>query len=162
MRLHRDDLNLYPIRETPSLLWRSASYQTILAVSAFSRFFIYALNKTEVHGLPRFIDLLKSRADYKTRRRGLITVSNHISVLDEPLIWGVLPLSFAAFHGYMNHRWSFGSHDICFKNAFTSHFFTLGQTLPTHRGAYSPFGGPYQATMNEGVRLLSKISEKKP
>jgi monolysocardiolipin acyltransferase len=161
MRLHRDDFNLYPNLEVPSLFWRSASYQTILAVSAFSRFFIYALNKTEVHGLPRFLDLLKSRADYKTRRRGLLTVSNHISVMDEPLIWGVLPLSFAAFHGYMNHRWSFGSHDICFKNAFTSHFFTLGQTLPTHRSAHSPFGGPYQATMTEGVRLLSKISETK-
>ncbi|KIW62910.1 hypothetical protein PV04_09798 [Phialophora macrospora] len=161
MRRHRDDFSLYPNLEAPSLFWRCASYQTILAVSAFSRFFIYALNRTEVHGLPRFLDLLKSRADYKTRRRGLLTVSNHISVMDEPLIWGVLPLSFAAFHGYMNHRWSFGSHDICFKNAFTSHFFTLGQTLPTHRNAHSPFGGPYQATMTEGVRLLSKISETK-
>ncbi|ETI19264.1 hypothetical protein G647_09096 [Cladophialophora carrionii CBS 160.54] len=161
MRLLRDDLNLYPNLEAPSLFWRSASYQTILAVSAFSRFFIYALNRTEVHGLPRFLDLLKSRADYKTRRRGLLTVSNHISVMDEPLIWGVLPLSFAAFHGYMNHRWSLGSHDICFKNAFTSHFFTLGQTLPTHRSAHSPFGGPYQATMTEAVRLLSKISATK-
>lgn len=153
--------DLHRNRELPSFFWRSASYQTFLAVSTLSRLFLYTLNKTEVNGLPRFLDLLKSRSDYKTRRRGLLTVSNHISVLDDPVIWGVLPLSFAAFHGYMNHRWGFGSHDICFQNTPLSHFFTLGQVLPTHRKAHSPYGGPFQATMTEGVRLLSKISASK-
>ncbi|KIV82169.1 hypothetical protein PV11_04297 [Exophiala sideris] len=150
--------DLFTNTEAPSFFWRAASYQTLLAVNAFSRFFLYGLNKTEVNGLPRFLDLLKSRSDYKTRRRGLITVSNHISVMDDPLIWGVLPLSFAAIHGYMNHRWSLGSHDICFKNSALSHFFTLGQVLPIHRGYHSPYGGPFQATMTEAVRLLSKIN----
>lgn len=152
----RDDF--YPNAEQPSLFWRTATHQTLLVVSALSRAFIYGLNKTEVHGLPRFLDLLKSRSDSKTRRKGLLTVSNHISVIDDPLIWGVIPLSFAATHGYMNHRWSFGSHDICFTNGPLSHFFTMGQVLPTHRGAHSPYGGVFQATMTEGVRLLSKIS----
>jgi monolysocardiolipin acyltransferase len=155
----RDDL--YHNSEVPSLFWRSASHQTILAVSFLCRSFLYGLSKTEVNGLPRFLDLLKSRADYKTRRRGLLTVSNHISVLDDPVIWGVLPLSFTAIYGYMNFRWSFGSHDICFQNGPLSHFFTLGQVLPTHRGFYSPYGGPFQATMTEGVRLLSKITTTK-
>ncbi|EXJ93237.1 hypothetical protein A1O3_01794 [Capronia epimyces CBS 606.96] len=158
--LGHDDL--YPNAELPSFFWRSASHQTILAVSTLSRLFLYGLNKTEVNGLPRFLDLLRSRSDYKTRSKGLLTVSNHISVLDDPLIWGVLPLSFGAFHGYMNHRWTFGSHDICFQNTALSHFFTLGQVLPTHRGAYSPHGGPFQATMTEGVRLLSKITTSQP
>ncbi|KAK5453021.1 Lyso-phosphatidylcholine acyltransferase [Exophiala xenobiotica] len=150
--------DIYLNAELPSLFWRTASYQTILATSAVARAFLYGLNKTEVHGLPRFLEILKSRSDYRTRRKGLLTVSNHISVLDDPLIWGVLPLSFAAFHGYMNHRWSFGSHDICFQNGPLSHFFTLGQVLPIHRSAHSPYGGPFQATMTEGVRLFSKIS----
>ena len=81
MRLSRDDLNLYPNLETPSLFWRTASHQTIVAASAFSRLFLFALSKTEVNGLPRFLDLLKSRADYKTRRRGLLTVSSNFSLL---------------------------------------------------------------------------------
>ena len=158
------DEDLQPNTELPSLFWRSASHQTFLTVATLSRLFLYTLNKTEVHGLPRFLDLLKSRSDYKTRRRGLLTVSNHISVLDEPLVWGVLPLSFAAFHGYMNHRWALGSYDICFTNSPLSHFFTLGQVLPTHRSAHSPagFGGPFQATMTEAVRLFSKLSTRKP
>jgi monolysocardiolipin acyltransferase len=148
--------------EQPSLFWRSASHQTLLTVAALCRGFLFGLNRTEVHGLPRFLDLLKSRSDYKTRKKGLLTVSNHVSVMDDPLIWGVLPLSFTAFHGYMNNRWSFGSHDICFKGPFLSHFFTLGQTLPTQRLAYSRWGGPFQPTMTEAVRLFSEINTHKP
>ncbi len=154
--------DLYPNTEVPSFLWRSSSHQTIFSIAALSRFFLFAFNKTEVHGLPRFLDLLKSRSDYQTRRKGLVTVSNHVSVLDDPLIWGVLPLSFAAFHGYMNHRWTFGSHDICFTNAFRSNFFSLGQTLPTHRLAHSQHGGIAQPTMMEGVRLLTTIFARRP
>lgn len=156
---HQD---LYSNVEQPSFFWRGASYQTMLAVGALCRTFLFGLNRTQVNGLPRFLDLLKSRSDYNTRRRGLVTVSNHISVMDDPLIWGVLPLSFTAFHGYQNNRWGFGSHDICFKNTVLSHFFTLGQVLPTHRSAHSQHGGPFQATMTEGVRLLSGISARKP
>lgn len=154
--------DLYPNTQAPSLFWRSTSHQTIFSVAAISRLFLYAFNKTEVHGLPQFLHLLKSRSDYNTRRKGLVTVSNHVSVLDDPLIWGVLPLSFTAFHGYMNHRWTFGSHDICFTNAFRSHFFSLGQVLPTHRLAHSKHGGLTQATLTEGVRLLSKVQARTP
>lgn len=153
--------DLYPNTEAPSFFWRSLSHHTIFSVAALSRLFLFAFNKTEVHGLPRFLDLLVSRSDYKRRRRGLVTVSNHLSVLDDPLIWGVLPLSFAALHGYMNHRWIFGSHDICFTNALRCHFFTLGQTLPTHRLAHSKHGGIAQPTLTEGVRLLSSIFARK-
>jgi monolysocardiolipin acyltransferase len=154
--------DLYPNTEVSSFFWRSSSHQTILSTAAISRLFLFAFNKTEVIGLPRFLDLLNSRSDYNTRRKGLVTVSNHVSVLDDPLIWGVLPLSFAAFHGYMGHRWTFGSHDICFTSAFRSHFFSLGQVLPTHRLAHSQHGGIAQPTLTEGVRLLSKIHARRP
>ena len=150
--------SLLPNGEQPSFFWRTTSHQTILAVAALTRGFLFGLNKTEVHGLDRFLNLLQSRADYKSRNKGLLTVSNHLSVIDDPLIWGVLPLSFTALDLYNNHRFAFASHDICFKNAFSSHFFTLGRTLPVHRLYHSPYGGPFQATMTEGVRLLSQIN----
>jgi monolysocardiolipin acyltransferase len=39
---------------------------------------------------------------------------------------------------------------------FLSTFFTLGQVLPTHRGAYSPVhGGLFQPTITQAIRLLS-------
>ena len=42
--------------------------------------------------------------------------------------------------------------DICRP---VSLFFTLGQTLPTHRLQHSPHGGLFQPTMREAIRLLS-------
>lgn len=38
---------------------------------------------------------------------------------------------------------------------FLSSFFSYGQVLPTHRGAYSPHGTPFQPTITEAIRLLS-------
>lgn len=37
-----------------------------------------------------------------------------------------------------------------------STFFTFGQVLPTHRSAYSPFGGLFQPTITQAIRLLSR------
>lgn len=159
-----DDIHSYLYRniEAPSFLWRSGSYSVILFIHTICRAALFGFNKAEVHGLDRFLHLLQARADYKTRTKGLITVSNHISVLDDPLIWGSLPMSFAAFSSYQNHRWSFGSHDLCFTNTPLSHFFTLGQTLPTHRIKHSIHGGLFQPTFTEGVRILSRIDDQQP
>ncbi|RMZ86536.1 hypothetical protein DV736_g6233, partial [Chaetothyriales sp. CBS 134916] len=157
------DERVVPNLEQPSRFWRVASHLSIVAVAALCKAFLYGLNTTEVYGRDGFLKLLKSRAKYQDRQRGLLTVSNHVSVLDDPLLWGTLPLSFTAQHLYQNHRFALGSHDIIFKNAFTSHFFTSGQTLPTHRQAHSPdAGGPFQATMTEAVGLFSRISTTMP
>jgi len=97
---------------------------------------------------------LDERVDVNGRERGLITVSNHVSVVDDPLIWGVLPFGYA--FNPSNHRWSLGSYDICFRNKALSTFFAFGQVLPTHRGSYSPLhGGLFQPTMTQAIRLLS-------
>jgi len=120
---------------------------------ALSRSFLFGLNDTEVIGLDRFLEVLDGRKDVDARERGLITVSNHVSVIDDPLIWGVLPLKYAFSPG--NHRWSLGSYDICFQNKALSTFFTFGQVLPTHRSAYSVHGGLFQPTITQAIRLLS-------
>lgn len=76
--------------------------------------------------------------------------------MDDPMIWGVLPF---AYHWNPNNtRWSLGSYDICFKKGqygFVSKFFTYGNTLPTQRIAHSKYGGLFQPTMTECIRLLS-------
>jgi monolysocardiolipin acyltransferase len=147
-----------PNLKQPSLFWRTASQATLLGTAVLCRAFLYGLNKTEVHGFAAFYDLLRSRDDPTKRERGLLTVSNHVSVMDDPIIWGTLPLSGHRFGSPQKIRWGFGSHDICFTGAFRSQFFTLGQVLPTHRSAHSQFGGPYQYTMTEAIRLLSPIT----
>lgn len=149
--------HLYQNTEIPSWLWRSGSYSVILGIHVVCRTALKVFNRTEVHGLPEFLKLLEARSNYIERKRGLITVSNHISVLDDPVIWGSLPLSWAVRNTHRSHRWSFASHDLCFTNTALSHFFTLGQCLPTHRIKHSPYGGLFQPTFTEAVRLLSRI-----
>lgn len=75
------------------------------------------------------------------------------SSLDDPLMWGALPHRY--FWKPNNMRWSMGSYDICFQNSLVSAFFSFGNTLPTHRSAHSKFGGLFQPTMTECIRLLS-------
>jgi len=107
----------------------------------------------EVIGLDRFLETLDKRKDVEGRERGLITVSNHISVIDDPLMWGVLPFKYSFDPN--NHRWGLGSYDLCFTNKGLSTFFTLGQVLPTHRLLHSPHGGLFQPTVTQAIRLLS-------
>ncbi|KAG9246702.1 hypothetical protein BJ878DRAFT_436722 [Calycina marina] len=139
----------------PSLPWRFSSAATMGFISSVSKAFLYGLSNVEVTGLDRFLDILEKRKDIEGRGRGLITVSNHVSIVDDPLIWGVLPFSHAL--NPSNHRWSLGSYDICFKNKGLSTFFSLGQVLPMHRGDYSPpsQAGLFQSTMTQAIRLLS-------
>ncbi|KAF2270029.1 hypothetical protein CC78DRAFT_188974 [Lojkania enalia] len=66
--------------EAPSAPWRAASAVTVGAVGALCRGFLFGLSRTEVHGLEGFLKLLDERRDVKERERGLITVSNHVSV----------------------------------------------------------------------------------
>ncbi|TVY32383.1 Lysophosphatidylcholine acyltransferase [Lachnellula subtilissima] len=145
-----------PPPSTPSLSlpWRFSSSLIMGLTGSLSRGFLFGMNRTEVVGLDRFLETLDNRKNVEGRARGLITVSNHVSVIDDPLIWGVLPFKYA--FSPSNHRWSLGSYDICFQNKFLSSFFTYGQVLPTHRGDYSPIhGGLFQPTITQAIRLLS-------
>ncbi|KAI0543862.1 acyltransferase [Xylaria curta] len=141
------------LAEQPSPPWRMTSSMAMGLTAALSRIFLYGLNSVEVTGLQRFLDILDKRKDVEARQRGLLTVCNHISVMDDPLMWGVLPFKYA--FNPSNHRWGLGAHDICFKNDLLGAFFSAGQVLPTHRLHYSPHGGVFQPTISQAIRLLS-------
>ncbi|EFQ33265.1 acyltransferase [Colletotrichum graminicola M1.001] len=138
--------------DQPSLPWRIASAAIMGLTGAISRAFLHGLNDVQTEGLPQFLDLLDKRRP-GAPERGLITVSNHISVLDDPLIWGALPLKYN--FAPLSARWGLGAHDICFKNGLFKSFFSLGQVLPTYRMLHSPYGGLFQPTMTEAIRLVS-------
>ncbi|KAB8278753.1 hypothetical protein BDV30DRAFT_203578 [Aspergillus minisclerotigenes] len=76
--------------------------------------------------------------------------------MDDPIMWGFLPLRYNFGFSNWNRRWGFGSHDICFQGRPLSLFFTMGQVLPTHRLAHSPYGGVAQPAVTQAIRLLSK------
>jgi len=57
----------------PPMLTRAISSLTLGGVGFLCRSFLFALSRTEVHGLDNFLELLDERKDPKKRERGLIT-----------------------------------------------------------------------------------------
>lgn len=57
----------------PSLPWRVGSSMVMAFTGTLSRAFLFGLNRTEVHGLDDFLEVLDGRADIEGRERGLIT-----------------------------------------------------------------------------------------
>ena len=64
----------------PPWTHRALSAFTIGSVGFLCRSFLYGLSRTETHGLDKFLEILDERRDETKRERGLITVSNHMSV----------------------------------------------------------------------------------
>ncbi|KVH92134.1 N-acylphosphatidylethanolamine synthase isoform X1 [Cynara cardunculus var. scolymus] len=115
----------------------------IMAVGTFAKAVAILLNSTSVHNADTLLRLVRSRPPGVP----LITVSNHMSTLDDPVMWG--------FKGFPTcdanlQRWVLAAEDICFKNTVFSYFFRLGKCIPITRG-----GGIYQEHMSEALDLLS-------
>ncbi|KAH9725111.1 Tafazzin family protein [Citrus sinensis] len=115
----------------------------IMAVGAFAKVVANFLNTASVHNADTLINLVRSRPPGVP----LISVSNHMSTLDDPVMWG--------FRGFPTMdaelaRWVLAAEDICFKNSILSYFFRVGKCIPITRG-----GGIYQEHMNEALERLS-------
>lgn len=79
----------------------------------------------------------------------LITLSNHISCIDDPVLWAVLlPFNYY-FTKTDSVRWSAAAVDICFSKSWHSAFFSLGKTFPIIRGI-----GVNQPAMDFALALL--------
>lgn len=115
----------------------------IAAVGAFAKAVTTLLNTTTVHNADNLLRLVRSRPPGVP----LLTVSNHMSTLDDPLMWGFkgFPITDAKLA-----RWVLAAEDICFRNTVMSYFFRLGKCIPITRG-----GGIYQEHMNEALERLS-------
>lgn len=114
------------------------------AVGSLSKAWVSFLNSTTVHNADTLLHLVRSRPNGLP----LITVSNHMSTLDDPLLWGFkgFPICDANLS-----RWVLAAEDICFKSSPLSYFFRLGKCIPITRG-----GGIYQEHMNEALERLSE------
>ncbi|KAL5215668.1 hypothetical protein ABZP36_007069 [Zizania latifolia] len=115
----------------------------VAAVGALAKAYASLLNTTTVHNADALLRLVSSRPPGTP----LLTVSNHMSTMDDPLMWG--------FKGFPTTdaklgRWVLTAEDICFRNVFMSYIFRLGKCVPITRGA-----GIYQDYMNEALELLS-------
>ncbi|ORY83284.1 acyltransferase-domain-containing protein [Protomyces lactucae-debilis] len=127
-----------------SVAWKAASVVTLGTVGMLSKAFLYGTQSVTTHGREAFVKMLQ------TRKRPVISVCNHISVMDEPLLWGVMPAK--TLFNPTHVRWSMGSADICFTNKVLSTFFSSGQTLATYRHG----AGMFQPALDDAITLLSQ------
>lgn len=67
----------------------------------------------QVNGLDKFMQILADEAR-RGEGRGVLTYANHISVVDDPAVWGCMPMS--AFQNSATTRWTLGASDILFTN----------------------------------------------
>ncbi|GAA5922283.1 lysophosphatidylcholine acyltransferase [Sporobolomyces koalae] len=112
-----------------------------LVVGGFSKAFLKAgCREVRVDGLPAFLDRLN-------KDRGVLTISNHVSVVDEPFMWGSIPLR--NFLNPKTLRWTLGASDMMFNGKLDSWFFRKGQVIETFRGK-----GIYQDAIDLASRKL--------
>lgn len=131
------------VRSRDSLLWRASSAATLSFTSLLAKSFWYGAFRSKATGVEEFRRILEN----KSRDRGIVTVANHISVLDDPVAWSCLPLRNSLKPSLC--RWTLGAQDICFTNSFFSLYFSLGQVIPTSRGQ-----GIYQRAIDVAVEKL--------
>ncbi|KAI9357864.1 acyltransferase-domain-containing protein [Pilaira anomala] len=127
-----------------SVLWQLGTKMVVGVAGLLAKGFINA-SDTHVIGLDKFLNIIND----PTRTRGVITVSNHKSVLDDPFLWGVLPLK--NFWDVDRMRWVMGAADICYTTVLKSYFFACGKTIPAIRGA-----GIYQPGVDLAIKRLNE------
>ena len=126
--------------------WKAASRVTIAATGITAKLALETLFKTETRNLDILLEAYRTS---KIESRGLVTVMNHTTVVDEPLVWGVLPYRHLLHRSGV--RWALGAENICFKNRFLGLYFSLGQVLATSR-----FGaGPFQGCIDAAIHMVS-------
>ncbi|EPQ53267.1 acyltransferase-domain-containing protein [Gloeophyllum trabeum ATCC 11539] len=104
-------------------------------------------SSVSVNGLDILLEALRS--EEREKGRGVVTVANHLSTLDDPLIWGIMP--WRSFLSERTTRWALGAADIIFTNPIFSAFFRNGQVLETFRGK-----GIYQPSVDTAVSKLNR------
>ncbi|XP_043203614.1 tafazzin-like isoform X2 [Amphibalanus amphitrite] len=145
--LHKEAIPAWPfaIMKSHPWLWKLRKSCIVPPVGVLSKIFFEYLSRSQVFNREALLELVGNRAD----GQGLVTVSNHYSCLDEPVLNGMLNWRHLLSPDVM--RWSPAAHDICFTRPFHCWFFTSGKCVPIVRGE-----GVYQRAMNFLVERLRR------
>lgn len=132
----------------PKIVWKFGSSITVPMVGLLSRFWTTCLNTTTVHNHHVFLNVTNQH--YRDNKKPLITICNHTSCIDDPLVWGAL-LPWKWHLNSDRQRWSAAAEEICFSKTSHAVFFAFGKTFPVVRGM-----SIYQPSMDFAVELLKE------
>lgn len=111
--------------------WELALRPAVLTVlGGASRLWMHVLNDTKVEGSEILAAAVQSRAP----GRGLLTVSNHVCALDDPLVVAAAMPALSLLN-CTELRWTLCATDRCFKGGMADSFFRAAKVLPVQRGA---------------------------
>ena len=120
-----------PRTSEESWLLKLARAAAISEVTVWSRLVLEVFNDFKVVGdEKKYKNLMSLVHQGKQRQRGLITVSNHTSVFDDP----VLQACIVKFLPPDLMRWGVCKESICFRNALAASFTGAGKVLPVKVG----------------------------
>lgn len=126
-KIHQRNLTYISTPDLTPRAWLGTN-AIILLVGSFSKVLLSGLNRMHTYNLPALHDVIERR----TPGRGLLTVSNHQSVMDDPFLLGsLLPTRILVDSARM--RWGLCSLDICFQDALVSRVLRLGKAMPIQR-----------------------------
>lgn len=132
--------------ESDSVLTRVLQAVAVPVLGNVCHVFMHGFNRVQIFGAEKLNQALLHRPDNK----GLITVSNHVASMDDPLVIASLLPSNVMLYA-QNIRWTLCATDRCFRNPVTSAFFKYVKVLPVSRG-----DGIYQKGMDMAVSKLNK------
>lgn len=134
------------VAEDDSVIFRMLQAVAVPLLGNVCHVFMNGLNRVQVHGLEKLHDVLLNRP----KNKPLITVSNHVAAMDDPLIIASL-LPPRVLLDAQNLRWTLCATDCCFSNPVTSGFFRSVKVLPVSRG-----DGIYQKGMDMAISKLNR------
>ncbi|CAF0956400.1 unnamed protein product [Rotaria sordida] len=136
----------WPFPERPSIFYKAISTLTIGLVGSFSKFWMKCATSLRIENG----EILRNAVLNRDPDRPLITVANHHSCMDDPLLFGAtMPLR--VFWNRRRMRWSLGADDIVFTMRKHQMFFSLGKTIPVTRG-----DGVYQRPMDFALEQVNQ------
>ncbi|KAJ1845737.1 Lyso-phosphatidylcholine acyltransferase [Coemansia sp. RSA 2703] len=125
--------------------WQPLSTMVVgAATTAMSVFLKLGFKKVVVEDLHKLTNIVED----PLRSQPVITITNHESTMDDPVMWGILPLRMRWQPKMV--RWTLGAQELLYRNPASNAFFALGQTIPTVRG-----DGIYQLAVEIALRRLA-------
>ncbi|XVF41872.1 hypothetical protein PTKIN_Ptkin01aG0315500 [Pterospermum kingtungense] len=131
--------------EEDSAIYRMLQAVAVPFIGNVCHVFMNGLNRVQVYGLEKLHDALLNRP----KNKPLLTVSNHVASVDDPLVIASL-LPPRVLLDAQNLRWTLCASDRCFSNPVTSAFFRSVKVLPVSRG-----DGIYQKGMDMAIAKLN-------
>ncbi|XP_059313201.1 uncharacterized protein LOC132064284 isoform X2 [Lycium ferocissimum] len=132
--------------EADSVLTRVLQAVAVPMLGNVCHVFMHGLNRVQIYGAEKLHEALANRMENKP----LITVSNHVAAMDDPLVIAAL-LPPSVMLDAQNLRWTLCATDRCFRNPVTSAFFKHVKVLPVSRG-----DGIYQKGMDMAISKLNR------